>query len=33
MLKAIDRGMTIERVALHEKHGGASGSFERDPAP
>jgi cyclic pyranopterin phosphate synthase len=30
MLKAIDRGMTIERVALHEKHGGASGDFMRE---
>jgi cyclic pyranopterin phosphate synthase len=30
MLKAIDRGMIIERVALYEKHGGASGDFVRD---
>jgi cyclic pyranopterin phosphate synthase len=29
MLKAIDRGMTIERVALYEKQGGASGAFVR----
>jgi molybdenum cofactor biosynthesis enzyme len=29
MLKAIDRGMTIERVALHEKHGGKTGSWRR----
>jgi cyclic pyranopterin monophosphate synthase len=29
MLKAIDRGMTIEHVALHEKSGGASGDFAR----
>jgi len=29
MLKAIDRGMTIERVALHEKHGGKTGSWLR----
>lgn len=30
MLKAIDRGMTIERIALHEKHGGKTGSWRRD---
>jgi cyclic pyranopterin phosphate synthase len=29
MLKAIDRGMTIERVALFEKHGGKTGSWRR----
>ncbi len=29
MLKAIDRGMTIEAVQLQEKHGGASGSYIR----
>jgi cyclic pyranopterin monophosphate synthase len=29
MLKAVDRGMTIERVALHEKSGGRSGDFVR----
>jgi cyclic pyranopterin phosphate synthase len=29
MLKAIDRGMTIEAIALTEKHGGASGSYIR----
>ena len=29
MLKALDRGMTIERIALHEKHGGKSGSWIR----
>jgi cyclic pyranopterin monophosphate synthase len=29
MLKAIDRGMTIEQVALHEKHGGKTGSWRR----
>jgi cyclic pyranopterin monophosphate synthase len=29
MLKAIDRGMAIEHVALHEKSGGASGDFAR----
>lgn len=31
MLKAIDRGMCIEAVALHEKLGGKSGHFEREP--
>jgi cyclic pyranopterin phosphate synthase len=31
MLKAIDRGMTIEQVALHEKSGGVSGAFAREP--
>jgi cyclic pyranopterin phosphate synthase len=32
MLKAIDRSMTIEAIALAEKHGGASGSYIRtDP--
>ena len=29
MLKAIDRGMRIEHVALYEKHGGKSGSWIR----
>jgi cyclic pyranopterin phosphate synthase len=29
MLKSIDRGMTIEEVALLEKHGGRSGSYVR----
>jgi cyclic pyranopterin phosphate synthase len=29
MLKAIDRGMTIEQVALYEKHGGKTGSWRR----
>jgi cyclic pyranopterin phosphate synthase len=29
MLKAVDRGMTIERIALHEKSGGKSGAFVR----
>ncbi|MFM7330437.1 MAG: cyclic pyranopterin monophosphate synthase MoaC [Brachymonas sp.] len=28
MCKAADRGMTIRNVALKEKHGGKSGSFE-----
>ncbi len=27
MCKAIDRGMTLETVALKEKHGGKSGTF------
>jgi cyclic pyranopterin phosphate synthase len=30
MLKAIDRGMTIEHLALHEKHGGKTGTWRRD---
>jgi cyclic pyranopterin phosphate synthase len=30
MLKAVDRGMAIERIALQQKSGGRSGSFERD---
>jgi cyclic pyranopterin phosphate synthase len=29
MLKAADRGMTIEAVELVEKSGGASGDFQR----
>lgn len=29
MVKAIDRGMTIEAVRLLEKHGGASGDWTR----
>lgn len=29
MLKAIDRGMTIEEITLTEKHGGAGGSYVR----
>ncbi|MDX2037630.1 MAG: cyclic pyranopterin monophosphate synthase MoaC [Isosphaeraceae bacterium] len=32
MCKAVDRGMTIERVRLEEKSGGRSGSFRRDSA-
>jgi len=27
MCKAVDRGMTITNVRLHEKHGGKSGSY------
>jgi len=30
MLKAIDRAMVIESIALHEKTGGKSGDFRRD---
>ena len=30
MVKAIDRGMTIEAVRLLEKHGGASGDWTRE---
>ncbi len=29
MLKAVDRGMTIDAVRLEEKRGGASGDFRR----
>lgn len=29
MCKAIDRGMTIRSIALHEKTGGSSGRFQR----
>ena len=32
MVKAIDRGMTIEAVRLDEKHGGRSGDWQRDDA-
>ena len=32
MLKAVDRGMTIEGVRLVEKSGGASGDWRRDGA-
>src|SRR5947209_20381899 len=30
MCKAVDRGMTIERLRLEEKSGGRSGTFRRD---
>jgi cyclic pyranopterin phosphate synthase len=30
MVKAVDRGMTIERIELMEKEGGASGRWTRD---
>ncbi|MCC6312466.1 MAG: cyclic pyranopterin monophosphate synthase MoaC [Thermomicrobiales bacterium] len=33
MTKAIDRGMTIERVGLLEKRGGKSGDWTREGAP
>jgi cyclic pyranopterin monophosphate synthase len=29
MLKAIDRAMTIDQIALHQKSGGKSGDFRR----
>ena len=29
MVKAMDRGMTLERLRLDEKHGGKSGAFRR----
>jgi cyclic pyranopterin monophosphate synthase len=32
MCKAVDRGMTIERVRLEEKAGGRSGHFRREEA-
>ena len=32
MCKAVDRGMTVERVRLEEKAGGKSGHFARDDA-
>ena len=31
MLKAIDRGMVIEQIALHQKSGGKSGDYLREP--
>ena len=33
MLKAVDRAMVIEAVALHEKSGGKSGHFVREQLP
>lgn len=30
MCKAVDRGMTIERIRLEEKAGGARGEYSRD---
>ena len=32
MLKAVDRGMTVEHVALMEKSGGRSGHWRREEA-
>ncbi len=32
MVKAVDRGMTIERIGLQEKAGGASGHWVRESA-
>ena len=32
MCKAVDRGMTVERIRLEEKDGGTSGHFVRDPS-
>jgi cyclic pyranopterin phosphate synthase len=29
MLKAVDRGMTLEQIRLEEKRGGKSGAFHR----
>jgi cyclic pyranopterin phosphate synthase len=29
MLKSVDRAMTIGEIAVHEKHGGKSGSWKR----
>jgi cyclic pyranopterin phosphate synthase len=29
MLKAVDRGMTVEQLGLWEKSGGRSGTFRR----
>ena len=31
MVKAIDRGMTIDAIRLLEKHGGRSGDWSREP--
>jgi len=33
MVKAVDRGLTIERIRLEEKSGGKSGDFRRDDEP
>ncbi len=33
MVKAVDRGMTIERIGLQEKSGGRSGSWTRSEQP
>jgi cyclic pyranopterin phosphate synthase len=31
MVKAVDRGMSIEAVQLDRKEGGRSGTWQRDP--
>ncbi|MDQ3515047.1 MAG: cyclic pyranopterin monophosphate synthase MoaC, partial [Chloroflexota bacterium] len=33
MVKAIDRGMTIEAIVLDAKSGGASGEWVREALP
>jgi cyclic pyranopterin phosphate synthase len=33
MLKAVDRGMTIDEIRLESKEGGRSGRWSRDAAP
>jgi cyclic pyranopterin monophosphate synthase len=33
MCKAVDRGMVLETIALHEKSGGKSGTWLRSPVP
>ena len=33
MCKAVDRGMTIDRIRLEEKSGGRSGHWTREPLP
>ena len=33
MCKAVDRGMTIDKVRLLEKTGGKSGHWQREPTP
>jgi len=33
MVKAIDRGMVIERIQLEAKRGGQSGTFQRETEP
>lgn len=32
MVKAVDRGMTIENIKVESKTGGASGDWQREPA-
>jgi cyclic pyranopterin phosphate synthase len=33
MVKAVDRGVTVEQIRLEEKSGGKSGDYRRDAAP